>query len=794
MDGDVELFEQIREQKRVVARLTELADASAAKARTDKTELKTAEKRLASLLDETIADRPLFRQAGSTSRPEPAPAAARNGEAEADAPPARAAKKTRQRKSKPPPIPPDSPAAKAIHALHTDDRETLAQLEAEGQVVRPKAPTQPEPEREFEVLRGDKLLGTVWAFDLTQANSRACKEWPKVKLRELSVRRAVPAGWSPFVVVQKDDYRFSVLARDVDEALDVAQAARPQDGFFRANPAKHDNDWRYLPEIVNPAASDADEPEPAPDPRDLYQVVYDTATRAEWHRCHQCGGDFDAPRLTAPEAACHYTRPEVAALAVCDKRGWMIAPIRELSVNRGLQNQLVDRGVNSMGELHKHVVRKRLIDDGFYPEEEADILAALAQFKEQCVDVDWQDLTIADLKLPDTLERAFYKMDLKTAGDLDRWLEGIASEVGDSLPVTMRKAAAEHVRSALARVKGEEPADVEQEDDGPAIEGTEAAESYVVALGEEGGAYRRVCGSSATSLKTAIAEVKTRIGWQVYNLKPGDLVIVGADTDGLRIARSGEWLELPEPLKSRPESIRGGQDKVSAECPKGPPRVYEIVFHGEAGNQSLTFLKATGKRAAEDLAAELYPQKQRFRLEARPAKDGRVEREGKRKDATRSAVGSMFRQEDRAAQVELESRRPDPEPSKAWTDEQIDKELDLALIPNSAAHDAWWPLRTNGATDDEILTKIREAFGKGDYVYRAGHDGSPGHTVRSNNRPGFWMGARKSSDEREDPPLLRGPELIARVRKVLGITEPKPAEPRPGKGRRRSARPEAMAS
>lgn len=60
-DADTELFHLIRDQQQEVKRLTAKVDESAAQARADKRELKEAEQRLRSLLEETIADRPLFK-------------------------------------------------------------------------------------------------------------------------------------------------------------------------------------------------------------------------------------------------------------------------------------------------------------------------------------------------------------------------------------------------------------------------------------------------------------------------------------------------------------------------------------------------------------------------------------------------------------------------------------------------------------------------------------------------------------------------------------------------------------
>jgi hypothetical protein len=50
----------------------------------------------------------------------------------------------RKKRASAPPIPPGSPAAKAIHALHTDDVAALEQLEADGVLVSPRAP-EPKP-------------------------------------------------------------------------------------------------------------------------------------------------------------------------------------------------------------------------------------------------------------------------------------------------------------------------------------------------------------------------------------------------------------------------------------------------------------------------------------------------------------------------------------------------------------------------------------------------------------------------------------------------------------------------
>lgn len=57
---DVDLLREITSQRREVERCRETARASAEQAKTDKAALKDAEKRLADMIDETIADRPLF--------------------------------------------------------------------------------------------------------------------------------------------------------------------------------------------------------------------------------------------------------------------------------------------------------------------------------------------------------------------------------------------------------------------------------------------------------------------------------------------------------------------------------------------------------------------------------------------------------------------------------------------------------------------------------------------------------------------------------------------------------------
>jgi hypothetical protein len=131
---------------------------------------------------------------------------------------------------------------------------------------------------------------------------------------------------------------------------------------------------------------------PAVDPRDLYTVVYDPATRGEWHRCHKCGGDHDAPRISAPEVACHYTRDEVLALAPCAAKGWQAASLAEAGFYRWLRAPLERQGVDTAGELHALIVRTRIADvPGLSAEQAGDVLAALAAFKRTAVDVEDDD-------------------------------------------------------------------------------------------------------------------------------------------------------------------------------------------------------------------------------------------------------------------------------------------------------------------------------------------------------------------------------------------------------------------
>jgi len=60
--AELDLFHRIAAKRREIMRLEGIAHDSAAQARADKDELRKAQRELAGLLDETIADRPLLRQ------------------------------------------------------------------------------------------------------------------------------------------------------------------------------------------------------------------------------------------------------------------------------------------------------------------------------------------------------------------------------------------------------------------------------------------------------------------------------------------------------------------------------------------------------------------------------------------------------------------------------------------------------------------------------------------------------------------------------------------------------------
>lgn len=102
----------------------------------------------------------------------------------------------------------------------------------------------------------------------------------------------------------------------------------------------------------------------------------------------------------------------------------------------------------------------------------------------------------------------------------------------------------------------------------------------------------------------------------------------------------------------------------------------------------------------------------------------------------------------------------------AWSGDDVDAELQRALAYHSAAWNRWLPLQERGATDAQLGLMIESEFGHGDPVFR---HGKPGHTVRGGRRPAFWMGAR---NPREQPPLLEGAALVARVRLVMSVPEP----------------------
>lgn len=111
---------------------------------------------------------------------------------------------------------------------------------------------------------------------------------------------------------------------------------------------------------------------------------------------------------------------------------------------------------------------------------------------------------------------------------------------------------------------------------------------------------------------------------------------------------------------------------------------------------------------------------------------------------------------------------PTPDPPPMTHGQATAFELHRALHRVEGAAERWRERREKGATDEELRGFVGYEFGVGGASGNV-HTGSPGYQVDGGKRPKFWLGYAGRSRQ----PDLAGAELLARVREVLGIGQPK---------------------
>lgn len=310
---------------------------------------------------------------------------------------------------------------------------------------------------------------------------------------------------------------------------------------------------------------------------------------------------------------------------------------------------------------------------------------------------------------------------------------------------------------------------------------------YKLVTGKVGGPYDLVCELGAHyEIDGAILAAKARVDWQVENFAEGlALTLPDSPNAVLRIATHGEmggspsWAPMPVREQFAGKLLAESDELIAEKAPdRELCRLYEVLIYRAGAEVSHFFLRVVAREEAETIARRWFLM--RFpggflrNLIVRPTNPERAERKSER----RATVAHELRDDSRADRrraYDVETSSPGQ-----WDDKTIDAELLRALIPSPAASSDWQTPRDVGCDDDAILVRIRRYFPH-DYVFREAPKGSglPGHTVRGNNRPAFWMGGRASSDERACPPLLAGADLVARARRVLAIPLPGEAKPAP---------------
>lgn len=125
-----------------------------------------------------------------------------------------------------------------------------------------------------------------------------------------------------------------------------------------------------------------------------------------------------------------------------------------------------------------------------------------------------------------------------------------------------------------------------------------------------------------------------------------------------------------------------------------------------------------------------------------------------------------------AVPLPLFDREPDPEPTPnpppMTHDQAMAFELHRALHRVEGAAERWRERREKGTTDAELRGFVGYEFGVGGASGNV-RTGSPGYQVDGGKRPKFWLGYVGRSRK----PDLTGAKLLAKVREVLGIGQPK---------------------
>lgn len=189
-----------------------------------------------------------------------------------------------------------------------------------------------------------------------------------------------------------------------------------------------------------------------------------------------------------------------------------------------------------------------------------------------------------------------------------------------------------------------------------------ALKQYMVLHGPEEGPFERVCLIQiGGDILTAAAFARQRIGWQVYNFDH-QIRLDGPGMETLMLAEGGRWLDAPKSIERNGESVQNNStDLVPELCPSGKPRVYKVVYHAADGDRTLRFYSAINPKAAVEWAKRDYPSYQGWRFEATPTDDDAPARAAKKKQNTQRAVAKLFSDDDRKAQVAIESTISEPD-------------------------------------------------------------------------------------------------------------------------------------